>query len=66
MRWYSRKLIKDEFTSIPVSRERKRQLRRVASGKCRQAGCKKPIEMGERCRLHRKIDNDCRAWRQRR
>jgi hypothetical protein len=32
------KLIQDRFTSLPVSRQRKYQLRREAAGRCRLCG----------------------------
>ena len=51
-RTYSRKLIKDEFTPLKISRERKRQLRRVKAGLC--VKCSNPIAPGEEtCIKHR-------------
>jgi hypothetical protein len=51
-RTYSRKLIKDEFTPLKISRERKRQLRRVKAGLC--VKCSNPIAPGQKlCVKHR-------------
>jgi len=51
-RTYSRKLIKDEFTTLKISRERKRQLRRVKAGLCHK--CSDPVAPGEElCVKHR-------------
>jgi hypothetical protein len=51
-RTYSRKLIKDEFTALKVSRQRKWQLRRVKAGLCTK--CSDPIVPGEElCIKHR-------------
>lgn len=51
-RTYSRKLIKDEFTALKISRERKRQLRRVKAGLC--VKCSNPVAPGEElCVKHR-------------
>jgi hypothetical protein len=48
---YSRKLIKDEFTPLPVSRGRKWQLRRVKAGLC--VKCSGPVVPGqELCLQH--------------
>jgi len=33
-----RKAIQDEFSNLPISKQRKWQLRRTAEGKCRQCG----------------------------
>lgn len=32
------KLIQDQFTSLPISRQQKYQLRCIAAGKCRECG----------------------------
>jgi len=49
---YSRKLIKDEFTPLKISRGRKWQLRRVKAGLCIR--CNGPIAPGqELCVKHR-------------
>ena len=49
---YSRKLIQDEFTALPVSRGRKWQLRRVKAGICTK--CSDPVAPGEEmCVKHR-------------
>ena len=49
---YSRKLIKDEFTSLKVSRGRKWQLRRVKAGLCIR--CNNPVAPGlELCVQHK-------------
>jgi predicted nucleic acid-binding Zn ribbon protein len=51
-RTYSTKRIEDEFTSLKISRERKRQLRRVKAGLCIK--CSDPIAPGEElCVKHR-------------
>jgi hypothetical protein len=51
-RTYSRKRIEDEFTTLKISRERKRQLRRVKAGLC--VRCSGPIAPGEEtCIKHR-------------
>jgi hypothetical protein len=51
-RTYSRKRIEDEFTSLKISRERKRQLRRVKAGLC--VKCSDPVAPGEGlCVKHR-------------
>jgi uncharacterized OB-fold protein len=39
-----RKPIKDEFTDLPISRQRKRQLRLIRDGKCRICGKAKEPE----------------------
>lgn len=51
----SRKLIVDEFTSLPVSRERKRQLRRKKVGLCTVARCDNKPMRGETCEECRKL-----------
>src|ERR1017187_4890475 len=51
-RTYSTKRIKDEFTPLKISRERKRQLRRVKAGLC--VKCSNPIASGQKlCVKHR-------------
>jgi hypothetical protein len=51
-RTYSRKLIKDEFTPLKISRGRKWQLRRVKAGLCIK--CSNPVAPGqELCVKHR-------------
>jgi len=51
-RTYSRKRIDDEFTTLEISRERKRQLRRVKAGLC--VKCSNPVAPGEElCVKHR-------------
>jgi hypothetical protein len=51
-RTYSRKRIDDAFTPLKISRERKRQLRRVKAGLCIK--CSEPIAPGqELCVKHR-------------
>jgi hypothetical protein len=52
MSTYSRKKIIDEFTDKDVSRERKRQLRKVRAGLCLKASCNEPIFKTERCKRH--------------
>lgn len=47
-----RPTIQDEFTNLPVSRERKRQLRNKRDGKCRVSGCLEPLAIGECCLKH--------------
>lgn len=42
------KIIKDEFTDMPVSRQRKWQLRVMARGLCALCG-KRPLFLNERC-----------------
>jgi 5-deoxy-D-glucuronate isomerase len=46
---FSRKLIQDEFTALPVSRQRKWQLRKRVEGRC--AVCGVPAE-GKLCDMH--------------
>ena len=49
---YSRKLIKDEFTALKVSRGRKWQLRRIKAGLCTR--CNNPVAPGlELCVQHK-------------
>jgi hypothetical protein len=45
-----RKPIQDQFTDLPVSRQRKYQLRMKASGRCSQCGA--PATDGSRCLKH--------------
>ena len=40
----------DEFTHLPISRQRKYQLRRERDGRCTQCG--KPVVGGKRCLKH--------------
>lgn len=47
------KKIIDEFTALPVSRERKRQLRKRKKGRCIVPGCWEPPVSAERCVKHR-------------
>jgi uncharacterized protein with PIN domain len=53
-RTYSRKLIKDEFTALKVSRGRKWQLRRVKAGLC--ARCNHPVAPGQEMCVKHKIE----------
>ena len=46
---FSRKLIQDEFTALPVSRQRKWQLRRGAEGRCGVCGV---TAAGKLCDTH--------------
>ena len=46
-----------------LSRERLRQLRRVAEGKCRWASCKGKVQQGETCEAHRAIINEANMRR---
>ncbi len=47
------KAINDEFSNLPVSRERKRQLRRIRDGFCLVASCKNHrFGENERCVEH--------------
>jgi len=48
----SKKII-DQFTDLPVSRERKRQLRKEAVGLCIQGACKRKATGWKRCLKHR-------------
>ncbi len=45
-----RQEIQDEFTGLPISRQRKYQLRRQRDGLCTQCG--EPVEQGGRCVKH--------------
>jgi hypothetical protein len=45
-----RKLIEDEFTHLPLSRQRKYQLRRQREGRCTECG--DPAAQGSRCLRH--------------
>ena len=45
-----RRSIKDEFTHLPVSRQRKYQLRMQRDSRCTECG--EPAEMGSRCLKH--------------
>ncbi len=42
--------IEDEFALLPISRQRKYQLRRARDGRCTQCG--KPVVEGKRCLKH--------------
>ncbi len=42
--------IEDEFTHLPISRQRKYQLRRQRDGRCTQCG--EPVVRGKRCLKH--------------
>ena len=44
-----RKII-DEFSELPISRERKRQLRQIKRGLC--VRCDKPLFTSDRCQEH--------------
>jgi len=46
----SRLPIQDEFTNLPISRQRKYQLRKQKAGLC--AECGKPAASGSRCAYH--------------
>ena len=50
-RTYSRKLIKDEFTALKVSRGRKWQLRHEKAGLCIK--CSEPAISSRLCKKHR-------------
>lgn len=61
---------RDEFTKLPVSRERKRQLRKNKIGLCFFASCECEVFSGGLCRKHflkGRITNrkrqGCKAWR---
>ena len=43
-------LILDEFSALPISRQRKYQLRRARDGRCTQCG--EPVVAGKRCLKH--------------
>ncbi len=45
-----RKSIQDEFTTLPISRQRKYQLRMQREGRCTECG--KPAAQGSRCLEH--------------
>lgn len=45
------KKIEDEFSDLPVSRQRKYQLRRMKEGRCRVCGAE--TEKGTLCEKHR-------------
>ena len=45
-----RKLIKDEFTRLPISRQRKYQLRMKRDKRCTECGA--PTARGSRCLKH--------------
>lgn len=49
------KLIRDQFTDLPVSRQRRWQLRKMAAGKC--LVCGRPKINAKFCRMHRKRIN---------
>lgn len=42
--------IDDEFALLPISRQRKYQLRRARDGRCTQCG--EPVVQGKRCLKH--------------
>lgn len=46
--------IQDEFTELSgtVSRERLRQLRKMARGLCKTAGCEEPLATKDQCLSH--------------
>jgi hypothetical protein len=45
-----RRPIQDEFTSLPISRQRKYQLRKQREGRCTECG--EPAAQGSRCLKH--------------
>ncbi|HWH71444.1 MAG TPA: hypothetical protein VNT26_18860 [Candidatus Sulfotelmatobacter sp.] len=45
-----RKPIKDEFTDLPISRQRKYQMRMKRDGRCTECG--EPAQLGSRCLKH--------------
>lgn len=45
-----RKRIQDEFTNLPISRQRKYQLRMQRAGRCTECG--EPAVLGSRCLAH--------------
>ena len=63
--------IQDEFTDLPISRERKRQLRALKNGQCCIAGCEEPLATKVHCLQHaverreksRKERNVTRRWK---
>ncbi len=46
----SRRVIQDEFTNLPISRQRKYQLRMQRDGRCSKCG--KPVAQGSLCLEH--------------
>ena len=50
-RWSGKKAIEDEFSDLPVSRERKRQLRRIKLGLCIRS-CNNKIHKWGLCEKH--------------
>jgi hypothetical protein len=42
--------IQDQFTDLPISRQRKYQLRKALQGRCTECG--KPAKAGKRCVKH--------------
>jgi hypothetical protein len=44
--------IHDEFTDMPVSRERRRQLRKIAKGLCQIGTCQNPLQNCSLCKEH--------------
>lgn len=44
--------IHDRFSKLPVSRERKRQLRKLAKGLCQEAACNKKKVTSRYCKAH--------------
>ena len=51
----SMKKIIDQFTELPVSRQRKQQLRRKAKGLCEAPGCPDPPLGDSYCKKHLRI-----------
>jgi len=45
-------MIHDEFTALPLSRQRKKQLRWIRDGKCKICGRKRAKRSAQFCRLH--------------
>jgi hypothetical protein len=45
-----RKRIQDEYTNLPISRQRKYQLRMQRAGRCTECG--EPAVLGSRCLAH--------------
>jgi hypothetical protein len=62
-RTYSPKRIEDEFTPLKISRERKRQLRRVKAGLC--VKCSDPIAPGEELCVKHRIQQAVQARKKR-
>ena len=60
------RLIQDEFTDLEVSRERKRQLRRIKRGMCLVASCKRRVAIGGRCLRCNDVFNKHRTARRER